>query len=152
MRKFLMVAALVALVAVPAALADANPQAPGAYCVAHPELIGTGKTYPTMKACVKAQTALNDQNVVNAAKDCIAERDASNFASTHGGKTFDQYYGTGKKERNPFANCVAIVAKANRQAEQQMAHQQRGLVIGGMGELRCADNVADGVDATVGGA
>jgi len=132
MRKFLMVAALVALVAVPAALADANAQAPGAYCVAHPELIGTGKTYPTMKACVKAQTALNDQNVVNAAKDCIAERDAANFASTHGGKTFDQYYGTngdngngkgaekGNGNGNAFGKCVS--SKANgKTAEQQTA-------------------------------
>src|SRR5207248_2229056 len=28
-------------------------------------------------------------------------------------------YGNGKKDRNAFANCVSVVAKANRQAEQQ---------------------------------
>jgi hypothetical protein len=135
MRKFLLVAVVAvvaAVVAVPAALADANPVAPGAYCVAHPELIGTGKAYPTMKACVKAQKAQNDHNIVNAAKACIAERDDANFAANHGGKTFDQFYGAngdngngkgadkGNGNGNAFGKCVS--AKANgKTAEQQTA-------------------------------
>jgi hypothetical protein len=132
MRKFLMVAVVTvaAAVAVPAAFADASPQAPGAYCIAHPELIGAGKTYPTMKACVKAQKAQNDKNIVNAAKACLAERDDANFATNHNGKTFDQFYGTngdngnGKGAQksngngNSFGKCVS--SKANgKTAEQQ---------------------------------
>lgn len=130
MRKILMVAMLAAVVAVPAALADANPQAPGAYCVAHADQIGKGKLYPTMKACVKAQRALRDQNVVNAAKACLADKDDANFAASHGGKTFDQFYGSngangkGKSDSdgngNAFGKCVS--GKANgKTAEQQTA-------------------------------
>jgi hypothetical protein len=131
MRKILLMATLVALVAVPAALADASPQAPGAYCVAHKDQIGVGKVYPTMQACVRAQKALNDQNVVNAAKTCIAERDDANFATNHGGKTFDQFYGTNgdngkgksadKGNGNAFGQCVS--SKANSKTAEQQAAQ-----------------------------
>ena len=130
MRKILMVAMLAAVVAVPAALADAHAQAPGAYCVAHPDQIGTGKLYPTMRACVRAQKAQSDQNVVNAAKACLVEKGDANFAGSHGGKTFDQFYGTNgdngndkgdaKGNGNAFGKCVS--SKANgKTAEQQTA-------------------------------
>jgi opacity protein-like surface antigen len=128
MRKILMVAMIAAVVAVPAALADATPQAPGAYCVAHPDQIGTGKLYPTMKACVKAQKAQSDQNLVNAAKACLAEKDDANFAASHGGKTFDQFYATngangkGKSDSggngNAFGKCVSSKAYAKTAAQQ----------------------------------
>src|SRR5262249_24638196 len=36
-----------------------------------------------------------------------------------GGKTFDQFYGAGKKGRNAFGNCVSTKAKASSLAEQQ---------------------------------
>ena len=124
------VAVVASVVGVSAAFADANPQAPGAYCVAHPDQIGAGKVYPTMKACVKAQKALNDQNVVNAAKACIAERDDANFAAGHGGKTFDQFYGSnadngngkgaekGNGNGNAFGKCVSGQA-SGKTADQQ---------------------------------
>lgn len=50
---------------------------------------------------------------------CTAQQEDPNFASTHDGKTFVQFYGVGKKDRNAFANCLSIVAKANRKPEQQ---------------------------------
>ena len=128
MWKIFVVAIVVAVVAVPAALADATPQAPGAYCVAHPDQIGTGKVYPTVKACVKAQKALNDQNVVSAMKACLAERDDTTFASTHGGKTFAQFYGTngangngkgnGNGNGDAFGKCVSGKANATTGAQQ----------------------------------
>jgi hypothetical protein len=130
MRKILMVAMVAAVVAVPAALADANPQAPGAYCKAHPELIGSGKTYATFVDCVKKQTAQSDQNTTNAAKACRAEQADTSFATNHGGKTFDQYYGTNgdngngkgsdKGNGNAFGKCVSSKASA-KTAEQQSA-------------------------------
>jgi hypothetical protein len=103
-----------AVVAVPAALAGANPQAPGAYCKAHPELIGTGHTYATFVDCVKKQTAQSDQNTTNAAKACKAEQADTNFATNQGGgKTFDQYYGTNGDNGNGKASA--------KTAEQQNA-------------------------------
>jgi len=56
---------------------------------------------------------------LNAAKTCRAERADSNFADTHGGKTFAQFYGTGRLE-NAFGKCVSQTAKelaAERKAE-----------------------------------
>jgi hypothetical protein len=126
MRTFVIVAIVAAAVAVPAALADASPQAPGAYCQAHPELIGSGKTYATMEACVKAQKGQQDQNANNAAKECKAERADANFAGSHGGKTFEQFYGTngdngkgaGKGNGNAFGKCVSSKANGTTVAQQ----------------------------------
>jgi hypothetical protein len=133
LKKILVVTMVLAAVAVPAALADGTPQAPGAYCVSHPGLIGTGKTYPTMKACVAAQRAQNDQNVVNAVKTCISERDDVNFPGTHNGKTFDQYYGTngdngngkgaGKSNGNGNAFGMCVSTKANSKTAEQQTTQ-----------------------------
>ena len=126
MKRMLAIAMLAALVAVPAALADASPKAPGAYCLANKDQIGTGKLYATMAACVKAQNALRDQNVANAAKACLVEKENANFAAEHGGKTFDQFYGTnsdngkGKGNGNPFGRCVSSKASA-KTVQQQTA-------------------------------
>jgi hypothetical protein len=43
----------------------------------------------------------------NAAKECEAERNDPNFAGTHGGQTFEQFYGTNKNGRNAFGKCVS---------------------------------------------
>jgi hypothetical protein len=122
MRTFVIVAIVAAAVAVPAALADASPQALGAYCQAHPELIGSGKTYATIEACVKAQKGQQDQNANNAAKACKAERADANFAGSHGGKTFEQFYGTngdnGKGNGNAFGKCVSSKANGTTVAQQ----------------------------------
>ena len=125
MKKVIAAVVMAAFIAVPAALADASPKAPGAFCVAHKALIGPGLTYPTMRACVAAQKAQNDKSVVNAVKACIAERDDANFAATHDGKTFDQNYGAnvnangkGKGDGNAFGKCVSSKA-SEKTAEQQ---------------------------------
>lgn len=77
------------------------------------------QAYATFGACV-SQYAPIEQLVTSSAKaTCTAQQTDPNFAATHSGKTFDQYYGSGKNDQNAFANCVSIVAKANRQAEQQ---------------------------------
>jgi len=75
--------------------------------------------YKTFGACVSAYAPVEKQVTLSATATCTAEQSDPNFASTHNGQTFDQFYGTGKRERNAFANCVASVAKANRTAEQQ---------------------------------
>jgi hypothetical protein len=43
----------------------------------------------------------------NAAKECDAERSDPNFATTHDGKSFEQFYGTNKNGRNAFGKCVS---------------------------------------------
>jgi hypothetical protein len=56
----------------------------------------------------------------HAAKDCKAEQDDPNFAASHDGKSFGEFYGTntnskGKgKGRNAFGKCVSSKAKENK--------------------------------------
>jgi hypothetical protein len=77
------------------------------------------QAYATFGACVSRYAPVEQQVTSSANATCSAQQSDPNFAATHGGQTFDQYYGHGKKDRNAFANCVATVAKANRLAEQQ---------------------------------
>jgi len=43
----------------------------------------------------------------NAAKECAAERSDPGFPAAHGGKTFDDFYGTNHNKRNAFGKCVS---------------------------------------------
>ena len=52
----------------------------------------------------------------SAAKQCKAEQADSNFAATHGGKTFEQFYGTNQNGKNAFGKCVSGKAKALKAA------------------------------------
>jgi hypothetical protein len=54
-----------------------------------------------------AEDAQEVQLFKNAAKECQAESADPNFASTHGGKTFEEFYGTNKNRRNAFGKCVS---------------------------------------------
>jgi hypothetical protein len=51
----------------------------------------------------------------NAAKQCKAEREDANFAASHDGKSFAQFYGTGPKRKNAYGKCVSAKAKQNKQ-------------------------------------
>lgn len=84
------------------------------------------KTYGTNKngknafgKCVskKAHEEATERSdaATNAAKQCKAAQADPNFAATHGGKTFDQVYGTNKNGKNAFGKCVSTQAKANKQ-------------------------------------
>jgi hypothetical protein len=62
------------------------------------------------KAQKDAEDAEDSQEVQafkNAAKQCQAEQADPNFASTHDGKTFEEFYGTNKNRRNAFGKCVS---------------------------------------------
>jgi hypothetical protein len=54
-----------------------------------------------------AEDAQEVQLFKNAAKECQAESADPNFASTHDGKTFEEFYGTNKNRRNAFGKCVS---------------------------------------------
>jgi hypothetical protein len=74
--------------------------------------------------CVARNTAAATQQLANAAKTCKAEQADPNFAASHGGKTFVQFYaGSNGKgaavEANAYGKCVSKHAR-----EAAAAHAQ----------------------------
>ena len=78
-----------------------------------------GKAYATFGACVSRYAPVEQQVTASAKATCTAQQADPNFAATHDGKTFAQFYGSGKSDRNAYDRCVSTVAKANSHAEQQ---------------------------------
>jgi hypothetical protein len=67
--------------------------------------------------CVSKLAQVERANVTSANTLCQAEQADANFAATHGGKTFVQFYGTGSG-KNAFSRCVSLKVKSSRTAEQ----------------------------------
>jgi hypothetical protein len=128
MRKIALLVVL-ALVAIPAALAADSPSAAdqaSSLCKQQRTAIGVtafnllygggsnayGRCVSTLASTVRSDTA-------NAAKQCAAERSDASFAATHDSKTFAQLYGTGKNSSNAFGRCVSSKAKTLEQEQQQ---------------------------------
>jgi hypothetical protein len=63
--------------------------------------------------CVSQWTRAEHQNRLSARSECQAEKSDPNFAASHDGKSFDEYYGTGPNHRNAFGKCVSSKAKAS---------------------------------------
>jgi hypothetical protein len=68
---------------------------------------------------VNQDQAEDRAETVNAARTCKAEREDPNFAASHDGKTFDEFYGTNTPNpkgkgagKNAFGKCVSSKAKA----------------------------------------
>ena len=131
MKPLLIIVAAV-LLAIPA-LAAAGPytlpptNAASHACKAERAAMGVDlfrATYGTNKnkrnalgKCISKHTKTEKVNQTNAAKACDAERADANFAAGHGGKTFDQFYGTGKNGSNAYGKCVSSKAKAASNAD-----------------------------------
>ncbi|HEX6586865.1 MAG TPA: hypothetical protein VF052_08935 [Solirubrobacterales bacterium] len=65
------------------------------------------KAQHAMRNC-KGKKSNSSENLVNdAAQECKAEQADPNFATTHGGQTFDQVYGTNHNQQNSFGKCVS---------------------------------------------
>jgi hypothetical protein len=112
-----------ALLAPVAALADSTTPSQNASrdCTALKAKMGAlafGQAYASFGACVSSLTPLEQNNVSSAQSACTAEQNDANFAATHDGKTFAQFYGTGKSGSNAFGRCVSGKANASSQAEQ----------------------------------
>jgi hypothetical protein len=60
-----------------------------------------------LKAAEDADDEQEVQAFKNAAKECAAERADADFAADHGGKTFEEFYGTNRNKRNAFGKCVS---------------------------------------------
>lgn len=124
MRRLIPILVAVAAFAPVAALAGTSPSATSARtdCAKLRAAMGVSAfshAYATFGACVSSYTPVERAVSASATATCTAEQADPNFASTHNGETFDQYYGAGKHDRNAFANCLASVAKADRKAEQE---------------------------------
>jgi hypothetical protein len=68
--------------------------------------------------CVSQWARAEHQNRISARAACSAEQADANFAATHDGKTFAEYYGTGPNYRNAFGKCVSSKAKASSDEAQ----------------------------------
>jgi hypothetical protein len=122
MKRLIMVLALVAVLSPVAASAGTSSTSARSDCAKLRAAMGAtafSQAYATFGACVSRYAPVEQQVTSSAEATCTAQQADPNFAAAHGGKTFDQFYGSGKNGRNAFANCVSIMAKANRQAEQQ---------------------------------
>jgi hypothetical protein len=130
MRKIALMIVL-ALFVVPAALADnsPSPSSPAQRCNAQRTAIGTSafnQLYGTnandrnaFGKCVSKLTRADQQNTASASDACKAEQSDPNFAASHSGKTFDQFYGTNKNGHNAFGKCVSQKAQAAAQTQNQ---------------------------------
>jgi hypothetical protein len=131
--KFLTIG-LVAVVLVPAAaLADTVTPADKANGARTCQALRTSLTEATFKAtygtnadksnafgkCVSKWTRAEHQNRLEAEAACKAEQADAGFAAAHGGKTFDQFYGAGKKAANALQHCVQLKRQAASVAERQ---------------------------------
>jgi hypothetical protein len=85
-----------------------------------------GETYGTDKngknafgKCVSHRTKQDKSSQqsaqASAEKTCRSEQNDSNFASTHNGESFDQFYGSGKSSKNAFGKCVSSHARSSSQ-------------------------------------
>jgi hypothetical protein len=79
--------------------------------------------------CVSLWAHTEQQNRLSAQSACRAEQNDPNFAATHNGMTFAEFYGVGPKHRNAFGRCVSSKAKAasleRREAVMNAARQCR---------------------------
>ena len=122
MKRTILVTVLAfALAPVAAAAAAPSPsQNANNSCTALKAKMGASFTqaFPTFGQCVSALTPVEQQNVNGAQDACVAEQNDTNFAATHGGKTFTQVYGTGKNGKDALGKCVSSKAQASSAAEQ----------------------------------
>ena len=79
----------------------------------------TGANSSAFGKCVSKAAHAEQENRTEAAKQCRAEQEDTNFAATHGGKSFAQFYGTNKNGRNAFGKCVSAKSEASSTTEQQ---------------------------------
>jgi hypothetical protein len=117
----MMFVSLLVLLAVPAALAAGGSQnSAQAQCTKLQATMGAQaftQAYKSFGACVSKLAPVDQGNAASAQSSCDAQQAASDFAATHGGKSFDQFYGTGKDGKNAMGRCVSASVKASEAAE-----------------------------------
>jgi hypothetical protein len=133
MRKFVLLLSLVALAAPIAAFADGSPspaQTANAMCAAAKSSMGASfaTTYGTNASksnafgkCVSSHAKAAKNAVNNASASCKALQADANFAATHDGKSFDQFYGSSKNGKgspqNAMGKCVSQAVQSTVAAQ-----------------------------------
>jgi hypothetical protein len=128
MRKLILAICVVALAAPAAAVAN-NPS-PGAFqaaqkaCAAQRTALTLAVFKQTYGAnaygkCVSTWAHKIQQNTAAASASCRAQQADATFAASHSGKTFAQFYGTGKSGKNAMGNCVSSTTQATTAAQSQ---------------------------------
>jgi uncharacterized membrane protein len=74
------------------------------------------RAYRTFGRCVSNLVPIEQLNVEGSRSDCTAEQNDLNFAAGHGGRMFEQFYGT---VEDAFGKCVLAASSASSRAEQQ---------------------------------
>src|SRR2546423_1780059 len=123
MKGFLFALIVAAALAPVAALAGTSPSTTRAQqdCTKLRAAMGHSafkQAYPTFGACVSAYAPVENQVQASAQDTCTAQQSDPTFPVGHNGKTFDQYYGTGKSGKDALGKCVSIIASANGKVEQ----------------------------------
>ena len=122
MRKLFLATAVALLVAPVAALADTTPAKNASQdCTALRAKMGATpftQAFGTFGSCVSKMTRLEQSTLDAATALCQAEQADPNFASTHGGQTFTQFYGKGASDKNAFANCVTLKTRTSSKLQQ----------------------------------
>lgn len=126
MRKLIICAVVTFALAPLAALATTAPaRAASKDCAALRAKIGSaafdqafGGGSNAFGSCVAKLARLEQANLSSADALCRAEQADPNFASSHDGKSFAQFYGTGAKHKNAFGNCVSLKARSSSAAAQ----------------------------------
>jgi len=72
-----------------------------------------------MRTCKRQETATVEGEAQNAAQECKAEQADPNFATEHGGATFEEFYGTNGNDKNAFGKCVSGKVHAAQAEEQE---------------------------------
>src|SRR5215204_2963541 len=73
--------------------------------------------------CVSRWTQEEHKNRLAAETACKTEQADAGFAAAHGGKTFDQFYGTGKNGANALNRCVQDKTAATKAARSCKAER-----------------------------
>lgn len=86
-----------------------------------------GAKYHSMSRCVRenaAEESAEEHDArTNASQECKTEAADANFAATHDGKSFAEFYGANDNGKNAHGKCVSIKAKAKK-AEMDAADAQ----------------------------
>jgi hypothetical protein len=134
MKTKILIAASLAALVVPAASFGSAPNGQdrenGARaCKALRASLGTDvfrQTYGTVQShrmnamgrCVSQWAHAAHQNRISARSACSAEQADPNFAASHDGKSFAEFYGKNANDHNAFGKCVSSKAKASLEQEK----------------------------------
>jgi hypothetical protein len=74
-----------------------------------------------MGKCVSQWTHAAHQSRISARSACTAEQADPNFAASHDGKSFAEFYGKNANDHNAFGKCVSSKTKASLEQQKSVA-------------------------------